>query len=95
MRLVGIAGLEPASPKTGDFKSPVSANFTIPPYKKERACVPNDCGLDKRTALPKERLDYLLPFVKSRAHNEVYYHNQHESFLQTLLRIHQVVDATP
>lgn len=28
MRLVGIAGLEPASPKTGDFKSPVSANST-------------------------------------------------------------------
>ena len=31
LTMVGIAGLEPASPKTGDFKSPVSANFTISP----------------------------------------------------------------
>ena len=34
--VVGIAGLEPASPKTGDFKSPVSANFTISPGEMKK-----------------------------------------------------------
>lgn len=34
--MVGIAGLEPASPKTGDFKSPVSANFTISPGEMKK-----------------------------------------------------------
>ena len=34
--MVGIAGLELASPKTGDFKSPVSANFTISPGEMKK-----------------------------------------------------------
>ena len=65
--MVGAAGLEPARPKSRDFKSPASANSATPPdMSSYYATTFNSAGAklaakSQATAFPGERQQQLSP----------------------------------
>ena len=67
IRMVGAAGLEPARPKSRDFKSPASANSATPPdMSSYYATTFNSAGAklaskSQATAFPGERQLQLSP----------------------------------
>jgi hypothetical protein len=58
--LVRIAGIEPARPKSADFKSAVSTYFTIPAYSLHTT-YPIILRMQGRALVPRARLELAKP----------------------------------